>query len=313
MVRHRSTWALTVVTSLLFLATGVAHSQSTQLDDYVLYAMDEIDFKGGMGPVGLSEINGGHVGVKAIDTNDPVLSIGVNHPVTVADGSQVVAHSMRINANTSVWDWYVNDIYGTGDPEVRHAGPTAFDASILPVVPDAPPCAPGTEDVVVEPGETLDLAPGAYGDVNPKDDSTLILHAGQYDFRTLLFGKRVTLVLESNTEIRVAERVALNDGYCVTGAGEEPLTDVKFWVCGDGQASDDTTFHFGKNGVFTGDVCVANGIIALGNGTQICGRVLGVKIRSDVGVTINPPEGCDCLTRVPVEPASWSRIKSEYR
>ena len=52
---------------------------------------------------------------------------------------------------------------------------------------------PGLADVKVKKGQSLSLAPGAYGEVEVADDATLVLSAGRYFLKEIRVGQRSTI------------------------------------------------------------------------------------------------------------------------
>jgi hypothetical protein len=263
---------------------------SRDLSSYVLFAFETLSFKGGE-RAGRGVIAGGDVGAGGVDPHpddsQPVLSICANHAVTMEDGAQVAAHTMRITARCDVWDVYANTVNPGSDVVPRNAGPVAFSLPLLAGLPPFPAfaCDPGTPFTAPE-GGAADLAPGTYGDVRLKDGSHTALSPGVYTLCNLEIGRRATVVTGPGVELRIARTfAAAND------ATFGPACAVPVYVrAGGATGPHDVAVSLGKSTVVSGRFLTLRGRIALGDGNDLFGSFFGKEITSDKNVNVT---GCD--------------------
>lgn len=267
---------------------------SRDINTYVLFAFDELNFKGRDGNPSRGFIRGGNVGVNNPDPHGinhspygPVLAMGgggSGHEVVMDDGSQVVADTVRIGETSSIWNLFANEVQNSFDPSVLRDPPrTPFTAPIInPAnLPTCPPFSPGTLNVTVPKGGSLALAPGDYGDVRVQDNGTLTLGAGIYNLKSFNNGKKVRILTDPATDVRVAEDMSTNDGSFVG-----PADCARFCVRGDGVSHNDATVSFGRNTEIHGQFLAPNGQIRLGHTTDLFGRFWSKTISSDFNVNV---------------------------
>jgi len=275
---------------------------SRDINTYVLFALSEINFKGRNANPSRGFIRGGNVGVNNPDPHGinhdpyaPVLSLGANGAVVMDDGSQVVADTVRLGDETSVWNLFANEVQTSFNPAVLRDPPrTPFTAPIIAPanLPACPPFSPGTQNVTVPKGGSLVLAPGSYGDVRVQDSGSLTLGAGIYNMKSFNNGKKVRIITDPGTDVRVAQDMSTNDGSFVG-----PADCARFCVRGDGVSNNDATVSFGRNTEIHGQFYAPNGRINLGHSTDLFGRFWSDTVSSDFNVNITM--GCgtqSCLS-----------------
>ena len=275
---------------------------SRDINTYVLFALSEINFKGRNANPSRGFIRGGNVGVNNPDPHGinhdpyaPVLSLGANGAVVMDDGSQVVADTVRLGDETSVWNLFANEVQTSFNPAVLRDPPrTPFTAPIIAPanLPACPPFSPGTQNVTVPKGGPLVLAPGSYGDVRVQDNGILTLGSGIYNFKSFNNGKKVRILTDPGTDVRVAEDMSTNDGSFVG-----PADCARFCVRSDNVSHNDATVSFGRNTEIHGQFYAPNGRINLGHSTDLFGRFWSDTVSSDFNVNVTL--GCalqTCLT-----------------
>ncbi|HEX7879828.1 MAG TPA: hypothetical protein VF720_10485, partial [Candidatus Eisenbacteria bacterium] len=107
-------------------APALALEPSRDIESYVPFALTDLDFKGRNADPTRGFITGGNVGVNCIDDFDPtapLMGFGANGAVVMSNGMQVVTDSGRINSNSDLYDLFVNDLWGSSMPNIRHSGP----------------------------------------------------------------------------------------------------------------------------------------------------------------------------------------------
>jgi cysteine-rich repeat protein len=277
-------------------AAGAPPLPSRSIDDYLLFAYEQLSFKGDdTGADTRGVIVGGNVGVNLPDAQNPPLPRlsmgggGSPHQVFLSDGTQVVADTARLDSDSNLFDLFVNRLVGGSPPIVRDSGPTPFAAPIidpaaLPVLP-AFGCDPAAPVSVPEDG-SASLAPGTYGDVRVHDGATLALGAGTYTMCSLSGGKRMRVLTDAATVVQIAVDFSSNDGSFVG-----PACSARFLVRSDGLGVHDATVSFGRGTEIHGSFFAPNGQIRLGHHTDLFGRFWGEEIGSDFNVNVT---GCDC-------------------
>ena len=90
--------------------TAQAQTINRNLDSYVLFALDELDFKGGNeGTNTRGYVLGGNVGVNQdgnLGDNQASINVGANGLFVMSDNTQLVGGSIRLGVEASVWDVY---------------------------------------------------------------------------------------------------------------------------------------------------------------------------------------------------------------
>jgi hypothetical protein len=213
------------------------------------------------------------------------------------DGSQVVADTVRLGDETSVWNLFANEVQNSFNPAVVRDPPrTPFTAPIIAAanLPTCPPFSPGTLNVTVPKGGSQVLAPGDYGDVRVQDNGTLMLGAGVYNLKSFNNGKKVRILTNPATDVRVAQDMSTNDGSFVG-----PADCARFCVRSDNVSHNDASVSFGRNTEIHGQFYVPNGRINLGHSTDLFGRFWSDAVSSDFNVNITM--GCAVQTCISVK------------
>ena len=271
------------------------------LNSYVLFALDEFDFKGGDG-ITTGIINGGNVGVNRADPNpgdsSANMSIGANASFVMSDGTHAVADTMRLGSDADVWDVFVNVEKGAFGGTIRNTkttpipswngGPLIALQDILnrfPFDPARTSTDPGNAPDLSwnDTNNDWNLAPGVYGEINPQNGTTLNLSAGVYDMRLLNLGANVTVNMTDQTILQIDDKVSLNGA--TFGANTNGLARIYI-----GAESGDNS-QFGAGGDIWGQF-FSLGNLRLGRGNELYGRFWAGQIGSDFNdnVTYIAPE-----------------------
>lgn len=187
----------------LALASDAAAAPSTNINDYVLFAVSTLKTKGPIvanGDIGVN-ISGGRL---------------IAPRFLTAPNSVVASDRVRFDRNpmnTVYQQLYANIIEHYGPPN-----PTPFTPPIIADVKAAcgypipfPSCAPGSPiDVAI--GTTTNLGPGTYGKVRVHgtalSSGTLVLTGGNYVFCDLKVGRNADLQVAAPSTINVVGNVA---------------------------------------------------------------------------------------------------------
>src|SRR4051794_14657286 len=107
-----------------FAAGSPTRPVDTDINKYVLFALNSLDFKGGS--VDVAHIKHGDIGVNsAAGALSSCGGGGAGQKVTMdEDGSQGVAANVDMQSNCSIWDLYTNHLTGGSSPVIRTSGRT---------------------------------------------------------------------------------------------------------------------------------------------------------------------------------------------
>ncbi|HZP40782.1 MAG TPA: hypothetical protein VFD84_04625 [Candidatus Binatia bacterium] len=266
---------------------GAAAEPSRDVETYVLFALEQLTFKGATGCGVCGKILGGNVGVNRVDPAafTPLLSMGgADNSVLLGDGTEVVADTMRLGSGVDAFDVFASALEPPGAATIRHAGPLPFAAPIVAALPPFPSFVPGTTPVGVPKEGSASLPPGAWGAVVVGDRGTLVLAPGTYDLASLKLGRQSRLETTAGTVMRIAGSLLVGNDAVVG-----PADDARFFVRSDGVGANDPSVGFSRRTEFHGRVWAPNGAIALGSMTNLFGRFWGRTIGSDFNVNVNGP------------------------
>ncbi len=280
---YRSLFCFFVLMSVAKFAKS--QTPSTDINKYVLFAYEELHFKGrNGGDMTRGVIQGGNVGVNSCAIpNTKNLTFGA--PVKMpTNGTQVVGYDVRIEPGSDIWELYANFVQTAYDPAVLRHGP--FHNYACPLIapsglPSFPSIFPGAADVTVEKEASLTLAPGNYANLRVKDNGVLTLQSGVYHFNDMSMGKNVRIITTDNTEVRSANDMTFNND-CYVG----PSNLAQFYIRSDNTSSNDATIAYGRKTEFHGQVFAPNGRINLGHSTDLYGRFWAKKMSSDFNVSV---------------------------
>lgn len=281
--RLRSRVALAVVPLLAAAAVVVtvswpadaAGTIDTNIENYTLFAQDEINMKGGV-------VNGGHVGV-----NSPagMANICANDLFSMTSGSQFISNTARLTELCKLYNVFVNNVIsGAGftplTPPMLGFTPPIIPAGIPPVPPNV--CFGGV-DFTVEKGTSATINPGPYNNIWVKDGAQLTINPGVYslcgDFN---MGRNTKVTTTSGTVVNVGGSMQIGNGSTF---GNSP--NVKFWIAG----SESTTM--GKYSHIEGHFIAPNAKILLGDSNDFVGKFWAKHLNADRGVVITgPPTPC---------------------
>lgn len=329
---------LAVPAPLVGVSLSVAQTIDRELSSYVLFALDELDFKGGNTPAcDRGHVLGGNVCTNVdgnLGDSNASVAVGLNGLFRMSDGTQLVGGSIRLGEESSVYDVYVERQMGVGwgnptspcgGPTVRGTVYTISNAVDLPVIPveqltTAELCDPfepvGTVDVTVTPDNSpLDLAPGAYQDIQVQNGTTLRLSAGVYTVRRFTTGQSVNVYTVPGTIIHVwgdgdPNAVDFNLGGNGSFFGsEDPSVESVACICVS-DIHDNSHVQFSDNGEFWGVIIAPNASVNVGRNFTHYGRFVGRTIGSDFNTNVTHK---DCTGVSPVGHTTWGRVKALYR
>ncbi len=281
--------AALVVSLVVLVPPGAAEAVDPgvlDVTDFVVLGVDGVYLKQG------ASVTSGDVGAVNA-TSGPYLAgsqettIGLG--VTVAAGSRVFGDSVKLKQGSTVGDVYTNDLSGDGTVTGAVFTPVSFPLNVtLPAVPVAQP---GVTNFDVTQGGSLTIDAGSYGLLKARNDATVTLTGGVYEFSEWDIRDRVAVEVLAPSQIVVAGRVATGKNSALTlGAGVEPY-DVELTVLGvNGNTgkvgATPKAAKFGLGSTVSAVVWVPNGTVWLRQNAQGQGQFIGRWVTVGIGVTV---------------------------
>jgi hypothetical protein len=245
---------------------------------------------------------GGNAGVTF-----PLGLLVVGKDATMPSGSQASADFARLLDGSRVGRLFAREATIKPGAVVTNGGPFQFTLPLVApsTLPPFPPAAPGSTQVTVATGQTVVLAPGAYGGVLLDQDATLVLRgltpgsgAGLYELQSLRVGFNAHVIAHNPVVLNVSDRFVLG------GAADVGPSPVASLVAGDVQVN----VHGKRVGIGRASTVQAYNRAPLGNaklgrGAFFAGRVVANRIGTTAAVVtlegacgdglLDPNEACD--------------------
>ena len=241
---------------------------------FVAFAQDSLTFGTG------DQVLGGDVGVQSITSqsgSSAQLSIGASDTLDLQRG--VFASSVSLASQAQVGSVYTNTLTNSGGTlGAQHSFPPS-----MPPLPVVPAGTPGTANVTIGAGRTLQMTPGNYGALVVS--GTARLSAGAYSFSTFVVadGGVVLGLPWANTTVRV-------DKSLTTGVGAT-IAQVSHIAGGltigvAGTDSPAPAVSIGANNQFVGVLNAPHGTVSVGDGTSVTGALSARALRLGNNVTL---------------------------
>jgi hypothetical protein len=265
------------------------------LNSYVLFAFEELDFKGGQGNHGTSIIDGGNIGVNEsgfIRGNDYRMNICANARMKMSDNTFVVADTLRMgDTSTPTQECDVYKVFnntGARNNEESRTGPARqFVPPPLAATPPFPDyqCNPNLPKFTVPRNGTATMTPGVYGEVEWQNATRVTLLAGTYTMCRITTGQNVRVSTQPGVVIQVAQDFLINDAMRFDGSDCDDIPVV--YVRSDGKhPNNDNSVRFGENSEIWGHFYTPNGRLNLGRRTDLHGTFWARSIGSDFNVDV---------------------------
>lgn len=264
------------------------------INSYVLFAYNELVFKGGSVATNSGFITGGNIGVNYAGLSQSAFSLefATSNRARMDDGFQAVADSVRGDAAGSFFDLFANSVNPSFASQIRGSGPTAYSGPIvptmsLPTLPFTPNRAltNSAADLTVNGSGGLPspqtIAPGAYRDVRFNDNSVVTFGAGTFDLRNLSIGKNVTINVSDSTILQIDRQFNPND-FLIFGAnpGSTGLAKILVGGFGDNPTTTRST-NFSHSAEIHAQYFAPNSWLDLGGGNELYGRYWALRITGD--------------------------------
>ena len=299
MVFHEIKNVLGLVLSLSLICTLTstvlaAPVVNRDINSYVLFAYDQLIFKGGSLPT-WGNIVGGNIGVNNVNGSiDFELVFATSNGARMSDGTQAVADSVRGDAGGSFYDLFANSVNPSFASTIRGSGPLSYTTPIiptgsLPTLPFTPnraltngpsdsPAGTATNLTIPDNG-TYTMAVGAYRDVRFNDGAVITFGAGTFDMRSLSIGKNVTVNVTDNTILQIDQNWFNNIGLKL-GVGTN--AGCKIYIGAYGINSNTTrATGFSTGAEIHAQYFAPTGWLDIGGQNNIYGRYWAKKITGD--------------------------------
>lgn len=285
--------------------TTITRAQvNRDINSYVLFAYDQLVFKGGDTNAGWGHIVGGNIGVNYPGMSGLDLAFATSGSAIMSDGSQAVADSVRADAGGSFYDLYANSLNLSFAATIRHGGtnitytPTPIiPTGLLPVLPFTPGRAltDTAGSLTVATGGSFTFTAGTpYQDVRINDNATVTFGAGTFDIRNLSIGMNVTVIVDDNTILQIDQKFDPNNGLKF-GLGTSSGAHV--YVGAFGLSLTTAAIAFSSGAEVHGQFFSPTGFLNLGGESQLYGHYWAEVIKGDanVNVTFVPEPGTFAL------------------
>ena len=278
---RRNELTLLATTVALALATEVAAQPSTNVNDYVLFAVSAIKTKG-------PTISQGDVGV---NTSGGLL---LAPRFFTAPNSVVASDRVRFDKNPSATvlsQLYANVVEQYGPIGTPFTPPLIADVKTACGFPSPfPPCTPGV-DVDVAVGTTTPLGPGTYGKVRVHGTSAvagaLVLTGGTYTFCDLKVSRNAQLRVQTPSTVDVLGKASFGPSSFFgpdTGSGLV-ASDIQLYAAGP-------LVKLTRDSVSEAHVCAPDAKLRMSQGgTHIGVYVAGFIRTEEVTLDVGSPSG----------------------
>ena len=284
----------------------------------MLFAYDELVWKGGSVGTASGFINGGNIGVNypGLSPTGFSLAFGTSARGIMSPGSQAAADSVRADdAQDIFYDLFANTTNPSFGATVVNANPmtadgnypyspnTIIQTALLPVFPFTPNRAltNGAADLQVGGAGGLSspqtIAPGPFRDVRFNDGVVVNFGPGVYDMRDVSIGKNVTVNVTDQTIFQIDENFEPNDGL-LFGTNLGHTGKARLFVGGFGNnVSTTQTTNFSHDAIIHMQYFAPTAWLDLGGGNQLFGRFWAQRISGDPNnnVTMVVPEAGGAL------------------
>ncbi len=220
------------------------------------------------------------------------LTIGIS--TLIGDGTgKVQANRIKIKDNADVnSDVYYNELNNNGSIAGNLSTPLSLPvfATLPPFVMQAP--ASGSPDIQVNSGESIVLFAGDYGLIKVKQNGVVRFAGGTYNVREIDAGLSTQLLFDTPSEIRVAEKLSVDQGSTVGSDLGVGASEIVFYVAGINGSNGNlgATPKAAKLGVGTtvnANFYVPNGTLHLRQNTVATGAFVARDVDVGLGVHVS--------------------------
>lgn len=230
-------------------------------------------------------VNTGNVGANTSlpDPNGPPddkEEVEIGERVTMLQaGSSVVGDTVRLRANSSIYNVYFNESFFSPSATILGSQVTPLSLPVT-TMPAFPTVTPGTIDVVVPANSTVTLAPGSYRNVTVNNKGTLKLTGGLYQVSSLDIRQEANIFCLAQTEVRVKIEMDTDAKAFIGPDASVPslqASQIIFYVEGadGGGGLSPTAVQIGERNTVVANIYAVNGTVVLKANTIATGAFFG--------------------------------------
>jgi hypothetical protein len=223
---------------------------------------------------------------------DSQVELSVGQRVTIASGSSVKAHRIKIKQGATVnGDVYYNELDNNGTITGSQQAPLSLP--LVATLPEFKVSTPGTQNINVAQNGSQTLAPGSYGEIEIKKNGRLTLTGGTYHLSSITAGEDTRVFVQSTSEIRIADKFNSGEGSYI---GPEDTTtlranEITFYVGGiNGKTgtlgADPKAAKIGMHNTVKAMFYVPNGTLWIRQGSEVEGAFIGKDVEVGIGVKV---------------------------
>ena len=286
----------------LAAAASAVPQVSRDINTYVLFAYDQLTWKGGNLATDSGYIVGGNIGVNYPLSQAPSnptsfsMNFGTTYRGIMSPEYQAVADSVRADDAQDIFYYlFANSTNASFGATVNNPNPDTLNypdgnypfttpiiaTASLPVLPFTPSNTrmASEPDLTVAQDAVVSLTPGDRRDVRFNDGAVVTLTDGLYNMRSLSMGVGVTVNVTDNTTLQIDEDWFLNNNLSF-GLGTNSGARVYIGAYGINVNTTRVT-TFSKNNEIHAQYFAPTGWLDLGGGNELYGRYWAQRITGD--------------------------------
>lgn len=226
--------------------------------------------------------------------SEVTIGIGVD---VLSPSSRVMGDNVYVRQGAQVYDVYYNSLGGQG--QILSQQFTPLTLPVVSAFPPVPTFTPGTQNFNVPTGGSLTLDAGSYGLLKASAGATITFTGGVYNFQEWDLGLNTSVYFAAPTEIRIADKLRVEQGSYVgpaPSATDLDATDIVIYVTGQNGSSGllggtPKAAHFGINSTVIANVYAPSGTLWIRQGSTARGAFLGRWVDIGIGVQVTLESG----------------------
>jgi len=267
--RRLASVAPLLASPLLLAHPAFGQSPSTDVRTYAVIARTQVKLGTG------AQVASGNVA--ATDALG-LLTVGKGASCPVV--AEVTGDRARLLPNAVVGHLFSNDATVRTGATAAAGGPLAVQLPLVVALPAAPAVTPGPQDITVDPGASVLLAPGSYRKITVGAGGRLTLRgltgasgAGQYQADSIKVGFEAALLADNPVVVNVAGRVSLTSRSRVGASPDNPRIAGDFQITVLGPAA-----KVSRSAVLNAYLRVPSGKLGIGSGATVHGQLIADRI-----------------------------------
>src|SRR5262245_29718095 len=261
--------ASVLASPLLVAHPALAQSPSPDVRTYAVIGHSQVKLGSGV------QVTSGNVAA-----SDPSALLTVGKGASCPVIAEAVGDRARLLPNAVVGRLFSNDAVVRGDARAAAGGPFAVSLPLVLALPTSPSVTPGAQDITVDPGASMLLAPGSYRKITVGTGGRLTLRgltggsgAGQYQVESVKVGFEGALLADNPAVVNVAGRVSLTSRCRVGASPDNPRIAGDFQINVLGPAA-----KVSRSAVLNAYLRVPSGKLGVGSGAAVHGQLIAERV-----------------------------------